>query len=149
MAGELTNEEYADIMMAYGRADGNTREAQRIYSGKYPNRRIPHRNVFATTYRRIRETGNIRFREPRVNPRQQYAVAIDEQIIEIFEEDPTTSIRVVAQRLGLSVWKVWSVLRAEGKYPFHYTPVQGKCILSPQRTFLEILKANRINLLNP
>ncbi|GBP56313.1 Glutathione S-transferase 2 [Eumeta japonica] len=37
----FTNEEYADIMMAYGRADGNAREARRIYEERFPNKRLP------------------------------------------------------------------------------------------------------------
>lgn len=112
------------MMLAYGKADCNSREARRVYQERYPDRRLPHHETFSTTYRRLRETGNLNFREPRVNVRQ-HNVEVDERILQAFDDDPTTSIRVVADGLNLSVWKVWSVLRADGRHAFHYTPVQG------------------------
>ncbi|CAG4958029.1 unnamed protein product [Colias eurytheme] len=120
----LSNEEYADMMLAYGKADCNSHEAQRIYQERYPNRRLPHYETFSTTYRRLRETGNLNLQEPRVNVRQ-HNVEVDDRILQAFDDDPTTSIRVVADGLNVSVWKVWSVLRADGRHAFHYTPVQG------------------------
>ncbi|GBP87245.1 Presequence protease, mitochondrial [Eumeta japonica] len=61
----FTNEEYADIIMAYGRADGNAREARRIYEERFPNKRLPSRNIFQNTYQRLRETGNVQNNETR------------------------------------------------------------------------------------
>lgn len=121
----FTSEEYADMLLAYGRANTNSRDARRIYQETYPNRRVPSHQTFASTYRRLRTTGNLNFQEPRVN-RGIHDVAVDEQILAEFEADPNTSIRVIARRLGLSIWKVWSVLRADGRHAFHHTPVQGK-----------------------
>lgn len=124
----FSNEEYADIVFAYGRANGNTRAAQRMYRELYPNRRVPHHSTFSNTFRRLRETGSLRFMEPRVNERQ-HAVVIDERILEKFDSDPTISIRKVARELGVSTWKVWSVVNADGRYPYHYTPVQGNIMI--------------------
>lgn len=121
----FSNEEYADMLLAYGRANCNAREARRIYQERYPDRRIPHHETFSTTYRRLRETGNLHHQEPRVSA-VQHNVAVDEMILQAFDEEPTTSIRTVAARLNLTVWKVWAVLRADGRHAFHYTPVQGK-----------------------
>ncbi|CAG9789606.1 unnamed protein product [Diatraea saccharalis] len=106
-------------------ANTNSREARRIYQERYPNRRVPSHQTFASTYRRLRQTGNLNFQEPRVNIRE-LNVAIDEQILGEFEQNPTTSIRQIAARLGLSKWKVWSVFRNDGRHAFHYTPVQEK-----------------------
>lgn len=94
------------------------------YSVRYPNRRVPSHQTFGTTYRRLRETGTLRFHEPRVNARHP-DVAIDEQILDEFNQNPTKSIRVVAAALGMSIWKVWSVLRDNRQHAFHCTPVQG------------------------
>ncbi|CAH2109242.1 unnamed protein product [Euphydryas editha] len=66
----------------------------------------------------------INFQEPRVNV-WQHNVAVEESILQAFDEDLTTNIQLVAERLDLSVWKVWSVLRQNGKHVHHYTPVQG------------------------
>lgn len=123
MAG-FTSEEYTDMLVVYGMADCNGREARRIYQERYPNRRVPNHQTFGSTYRRLRETGNLNFREPAVN-RFQPNLAAEERILAEFEEDPTRSVRTVARTLGLSVWKVWSVLRENGRHPVHYTPVQG------------------------
>lgn len=121
---EYTNEEYADMLLAYGAAQCNAREARRIYQERFPNRRLPDRNTFVSTYRRLRETGNLNAREPR-NSARQLPVEIDEQILAAFEEDPTTSTRVVAAALGVSQWKVWTVIHRDNQHPYHYTPVQG------------------------
>lgn len=115
-----TNEKYADILMVYGSANGVARETRRIYQGLYPSRR----NVFSNTYRRLRETGNLNQYVSGIKNRQ-YNVTVDEHILSAFDDDPTTSIRKVAETLRLSILKVWSVLRRAGKNAFHYTPVQG------------------------
>ncbi|CAK9801721.1 hypothetical protein ANTQUA_LOCUS2981, partial [Anthophora quadrimaculata] len=65
-----------------------------------------------------------------------YATDVDEQILEAFEADPTTSIRTIAHRFNVSIWKVWSVLNAEGKHPFRYTSVQALEEGDPQRRTL-------------
>lgn len=121
----FSNEEYADMIFEYGRANGNARAAQRNYEQLYPDRRKPHHSTFTNTFRRLRETGTLHFREPTVS-RIQHSVTVDENILEAFNEDPTTSIRKVALDLGVSSWKVWSVLNADKRHAFHYTPVQGK-----------------------
>lgn len=113
------------MLLAYGSANTNSREARRIYHDRYPDRRLPTHQTFASTYRRLRQTGNLNFQEPRVN-RGELHVAIDEQILREFDQDPTTSIRQIAARLDRSIWKVWSVLRNDERHAFHYTPVQGK-----------------------
>ncbi|GBP95899.1 hypothetical protein EVAR_102376_1 [Eumeta japonica] len=82
----FTNEEYADIMMAYRRADGNARKGQRIYEERFPNRRLPSRNTFQNTYRRLRETGNVQNNES-TGILVRHNVRIDEQILSLFEED--------------------------------------------------------------
>lgn len=112
------------MLLVYGAANCNGREAQRLYQERYPNRRLPSHQTFATTYRRLRETGNLRYQEPRVNVRQHH-VATDERVLEEFNNNPNKSIREVAAMLGLGIWKVWAVLRENRQHAFHYTPVQG------------------------
>lgn len=137
----FSNEEYADIVMAYGRANGVARAAQRIYQERYPNRRVPTRQTFQTTYRRLRETGNLNIREPR-GIVVRHNVEVDEQILALFEEEPMRSIRNVASLLGISIWKVWKVLRQNDKHAFHYTPVQGTQFFI---TLLLLLSAGDVN----
>ncbi|XP_074030951.1 uncharacterized protein [Leptinotarsa decemlineata] len=101
---EFTSHEQADIIFMYGRADGNASLARRLYQERYPNRRVPNVRVFSNTYRRLSESG-IHHAEPAVNP-GRHNVNVEEQILAAFEADPTTSIRVVARDLNLSIWKV-------------------------------------------
>ena len=139
----FTSEEYADMLLAYGSANTNSREARRIYQERYPNRRVPSHQTFASTYRRLRQTGNLNFQEPRVNVARP-DTTIDEQVLAEFDADPTKSIRQIASMLGLSIWKVWSVLRVDGRHAFHYTPVQGK-ILSYLCTASDTILWNVVN----
>ncbi|GBP67790.1 hypothetical protein EVAR_53786_1 [Eumeta japonica] len=98
----FTNEEYADIMMAYGRTDGNAREARRIYEKRFPNRRLLSRSTFQNTYRRLRETSNVQNNETR-GVVVRHNVRFHEQILRLFEEDGTRSIRNVASLLEISI----------------------------------------------
>ena len=47
----------------------------------------------------------------------------EEQILQRFIEDPNTSTNIVARQLGMSQWKVWSVVHLSGRHPYHYQPV--------------------------
>ena len=120
---EFTNQEYADIVFTYGRADGNGALARRLYQEPYPNRRLPNFRMFQNTFRRLTEVGIGNNPARGVNP--GHNVEIEEQILEAFTADPTASVRKVAEDLGLSRWKVWTTMKKDGQYPFHGTGVQG------------------------
>nr|WP_253308809.1 DUF4817 domain-containing protein [Rickettsia endosymbiont of Ceutorhynchus assimilis] len=115
--------EYADILFIYGFSNGNAAEAQREYVRRFPNRRIPHVSVFGATYRRISESGSLQRVECVGAPPAD--VNIDGEILRLLEEGPTTSTRKISRQLGVSQWKVWSVIHQNGLHPFHHTPVQG------------------------
>ncbi|GBP69503.1 Regulator of MON1-CCZ1 complex [Eumeta japonica] len=89
---------------------------------RFPGR-LPFRNAFQNTYRRLCETGNLQSNETRVVV-VWHNVRIDEQILRLFEEDGTRSIRNVASLLKIFIWKVWKVLHQNNKRAFQYTPVQ-------------------------
>lgn len=122
--------EYADIVFFYGLANGSASRARALYQERFPTRRIPNAQVFRNTFQRLGETGNLNFREPRVST-SQHRVEVDDMILEAFRTDPTTSVRKVVKQLNdehqlrVSTFKVWSVVHADLKHPFHYTPVQG------------------------
>lgn len=120
-----TNEEYADMLLCYGYCDGVSSRARAEYTRRFPNRRAPDVSVFDGVYRRIRETGSVSRRRsdlgrPRVNDDDEQ----DNDIVQRFRSDPTTTTSVVARDLGCSQWKVWSTVHTAGLYPYHYTPVQ-------------------------
>ena len=51
-------EEYADMHLILGKADGNAARAVRLYSESYPNRRQPCAKTFLGVDRRLRESGS-------------------------------------------------------------------------------------------
>lgn len=118
-----SNEEYADIVMCYGFCQGVSTAAQAQYALRYPGRRLPDSRVFDATYRRLRETGTVHRRTSDLGRPRVYNVYDEDEIRRHFIDDPTTSTNVVANRLGISQWKVWFTMHTAGQYPYHYTPV--------------------------
>lgn len=121
----FTYAELADIHFMYGRANGNTREAQRLYRATFPNRRCPAKSTFSEVHRRARETGcltppKLRIRDPPVR-----TVDLEEQVLQIVENDAGTSTRKIAAELGVSHVTVWKVLREQQLKPYHAQRVQA------------------------
>lgn len=119
------NDEMADMQFVYGEAEGNSREAARIYAVRFPNRIVPDPRTFTAIHRRLRETGSLmpvqhdRGREWMEPGRQQ-------EIVEYVNEHPDASGRSVAAALGIGTHvTVWRVLRRHNLHPFHYQRVQG------------------------
>jgi hypothetical protein len=69
------------------------------HKGRFPNTRVPHRNVFVNVDRRIRETGQVGLntadRETLVD--DDDVVGRDEATLDIGNADPTLSIRRISQ----------------------------------------------------
>jgi hypothetical protein len=51
-------EEYADMHLMYGRADGNRALARRLYLETFPNRRLPNEKTFQRVDERLRGSSN-------------------------------------------------------------------------------------------
>ena len=71
-------------------ANGNSREAVRIYVTRYPNRHVPAHQ----TFRRARSEGGLR--------RRLRDVEMEEEILEHFQNNSTTSTRSVVRVLHLN-----------------------------------------------
>ena len=56
--------ELADMHLAYGAANGNSREAVRIFVARYPNRHVPAYQTFISIHRRLCEDGTFRRARP-------------------------------------------------------------------------------------
>lgn len=120
---EFSPEEYADIHFLYGFCDGNSRQAAEEYRRRYPNRRQPHRNVFQTVHRNMRE-GFFSYR-------RRYAgrplTADDEEVLALFARNPSLSVRQVAAQTNNSPATVWRIARKDRLHPYHIQRVQ--CLL--------------------
>ncbi|CAH2086623.1 unnamed protein product [Euphydryas editha] len=119
----FTNAEYTDILFVYGFCDGDSAKARAEYIRRFPNRRPPNVRVFSNTYRRMHKTGTVQRRQHDAGRPRLYAPEDEEEILSHFSEDPTISTNIVANRLGISQWKVWFTVHSNGLYPYHFTPV--------------------------
>jgi transposase len=122
MPFHFSNEEYADMIFMYGFCNGNSRAAKREYQRRFPNRRVPHFQTFAYVYQFSREHGKF----PTVaNPEHvRRVVHRENEILQVVDNNPSTSIRRVSHQLGVPRSTVWRAIKKENLYPFHVQKVQ-------------------------
>lgn len=133
MAVQYTNAEYTDMLLVFGYCQGNGRECVRVYSERFPNRRIPSHATFAAVERRLRETG--RFAPNTTDYGRQRFVRlpeVEEEILERVGEDPEVSTRRVGREIGVSKDVVHRVLKDQLLYPYHKMPVQDLSQRDPE-----------------
>lgn len=114
----FTSAEYADIHFVYGLANGNARLASELYAERFPNRIHPNPKVFSSVHQRLRETGNVRKKEPTERHRQVRTNEFEEEILRQVEENSSTSVRCIANNLGANKSTIWNVLHENLLYPF-------------------------------
>lgn len=121
-----TNAEMDDMHLLYGAANGNGREAARMYNELYPDRRTPNHQTFAQLGRRLCETGTFRVnRTDAGRPRYGRTPHVEEDILAEIEHNPQTSSRAVGQRFNASQQTVLRVLHDYHYHPYHYRKVQA------------------------
>lgn len=119
-----SNEEYADMHFMYGRANGNAREAARLYQETYPGRRHPESRTFTRVHQRLRENGCFAYgravgRPARITPE------VEDMVLEAVQLSPGTSTRRIATQVPvLSHSSVWRILHRNLLYPYHLQRVQ-------------------------
>nr|CAH7755456.1 unnamed protein product [Callosobruchus chinensis] len=90
-----------DMLLIYGEAKNNGRQALRLYEQKFPNRRIPHHSTFASIEMRLRETGNLRTKRNNAGrPRTTRTVRIEEAILNNILERPSLSTRTIVKSIN-------------------------------------------------
>uniref|UniRef100_V5GM36 DUF4817 domain-containing protein n=1 Tax=Anoplophora glabripennis TaxID=217634 RepID=V5GM36_ANOGL len=112
MAHVYSNNELVDMLLVYGEC--------RRYAQKFPRRFHPSaRFVYLT--QRARDTGKLQ--ENRGNhagrARPLRMMQAEEEILDIVEENPTTSTRKISHQVNVSQSKVWQTFREKQLYPFH------------------------------
>lgn len=110
----------------YGVANGNAREAVRLYRMRFPNRALPDRRIFQRLHRQLSETGSFRGqRQDTGRPRTSRTTNRVEAILEAVDNQPERSTRTIAREQGCHHTTVWRVLREERLHPYHLQPVQA------------------------
>lgn len=119
--GHYSSQHIADIHFVYGLCNGNGARAVLEYARRFPNRPTPNARTFVRVHLRL---GNNGIRRP-VNERHRLVSPEDEEdVLRMITEDPKLSVRLIANRLNLSKWTVWRILKREGLHPYHFRRVQ-------------------------
>lgn len=109
--------EYANVVYVYG-FYGNANAARREYTARFPNKKLPNKFVFSSTFRRLRETESFTM-VPRTDG--IFAPLQNEKrtnnTLQHFDQNPLTSTRISASEL-ISALVIWKTLSADGR-PYH------------------------------
>jgi Helix-turn-helix domain (DUF4817) len=119
------NAELVDMLLVFGEARRNAQEARRIYRRRYPNRRRPSCRIFRRICIRLSETGSFHPTIGGNSNRLRRTPAFEEAVLNIIEDEPSTSTRVIANRLDVNHVTVWQVLKEQGLHPFSRQKVQA------------------------
>ena len=140
MNNSYSNEEYSDIHFYYGKANGNALQARLMYSQAFPNRRCPHHETFQQIHQRLRENGSFSRRRGQGRPRNA-AVRDEERIVEHVIDNPSTSVRKTAERVGCSASTVWRTIHTNLLHPYHIQRVQALNLddYPPRMNFCQIM----------
>lgn len=123
MPRTFTNLEYADMHFIYGFCDGSAQAAADEYHRRFPNRRIPSRQVFIDVHRRFRLFG-LKKQEDNINDNRRI-VRNENRILRAFDDNIRLSSRRASQQLQVSKSKVLRVLHKNHRKAFHLQPVQN------------------------
>lgn len=120
-----TSAELTDMLLIYGEARRNGREAVRIYQDRFPQRLSPSKNIFEHVYRRLRETGTLKpFKANSGRRRYRRTVQVEEEVLNTLDRNPSTSTRIVSNEMGnisrSSVHRIW---KEQLLKPYHFTRV--------------------------
>ena len=126
MPQQYTPAEYANMHFIYGECNGNANGAASVYRERYPNARNPDYRVFIRVHNAFMEG---RFPGSGIGgtsagrPQRHNA----DEVLEIVEEDPGTSISAISRRTGIPKTSVHRILKRHELYPYHY---QGPAIVN-------------------
>lgn len=127
---EYSQEEYYNIIIAYGAANENAGRAVEIYAERFPDERIPGVGVFNNLRQRLLiGEGNLvpqHNRGIRVHNNRRYTQELEDIVLAMFDDDPRLSTRVAAARLFLhnNHEIVHRILKDNGRHPYHFLKVQ-------------------------
>lgn len=136
---EFSPLQIANMHYYYGLCRGSARAACIAYLEQYPNDvPRPAARHFQEVHRRLCNIGLGYGARDRREPGNIIDVALEEAVLRDLYADPTTSLRRLALRHGISKFSVWKILKKEGLHPFHYQRVQNlqigdarpRCIMS-------------------
>lgn len=121
-----TNQELADMHLAYGATNCNAKAAARLYQERYPARQHPGYKKFIAVHRRLSETGTFKPNMHDTGVRRTVrTIPFEEEVLQRVADEPSTSTRKIAQIMGVTQSSIFRVLHEQQLYPFHFQKVQG------------------------
>ena len=85
---QFSREEIADIIFCYGFCNGNSARAREEYGRRFPNRRLPYREVFFNSFQRLRQT-NLYSHNPGRAPRVGAPLPLRTRVLRYFDNNPS------------------------------------------------------------
>lgn len=122
-----TQQEYAEMHYLYGVCNGNGLKAARLYRRRHQNDinpRFPNHKVFIRVHRAYSEN-KLPGRPKHHSGRPGISDDTQEEILQEIRTAPSTSVRKVAQRTGLSKSVVHRTLKNEKLHPYRMQKVQS------------------------
>lgn len=124
MPNTYSNLEYANMVFIYGFCNGSATAAVEEYRQRYPHHRHPTRNVFIRVFSNLCENGNLPSANITSERATRQGLGEVENILDLVEEDATTSSRRIGTQLGIPQKRVLNTLHEQGLYPYHVQRVQ-------------------------
>ena len=117
----LTNQEYCDMILMYGKSDGNARAAQRLYQEKFPKRVAPNPRAFQNLCRNLRKHGQFKTKTTTGRTRTDENIYLDEELVRFTHKHPKISSREISSNYGANQAHVWRALSecSTALNPFH------------------------------
>jgi hypothetical protein len=110
----------------YGCANGNFRGACRLYTERYPQRRIPSNKLSTKVHQRMRESGSFApCVSERGRPRSIPTSDMEVRVLRRVGGDPGTNVRETAAAKGIGIPAVWRILHEQSLCPYHIQRVQA------------------------
>lgn len=123
MAENFSNEDKLDMLEMYFQAHRNSVEASRLYQEHFPERPQPNQRYFRKLIINLLNFGS--FESKRA---QHYDIADEEEepaILNLVQDNPSTSVREISRELNIPKTKVHRILRGRKYHPYKFTIVQG------------------------
>ena len=105
------------MILIYGEVGHNTREAIRVYTVRFPQRRVPHRRTDVQAVQRIADTGNVM--PSQSNAGRAPDLRSEERILQLVREEPSRSSRQIVAMVGVSHSTGLKTLREDLQRPYH------------------------------
>lgn len=119
----FSNEERFDLLACFIKSNSNSSVAERMYLQKYPERSQPNRRTFSKLVRNLKTYGS--FKKPVVSRKKSSNEATAHNVLSAVIEDPGTSVRRIAQNVGIPKSTTHFILRKQKLYPYKYRICQG------------------------